>query len=101
MLSYLSSELHVAFKPFWHVESETEKVKAGEAVAKRLAFLESQMAGPYLLGDSFGVADAYLFVMLRWARSFGVPLSAKLLAYFERVTERSAVRQALAEEALS
>ena len=27
---------------------------------------------PYLLGTRFTVADAYLFVMLRWARQFSV-----------------------------
>ena len=101
MLSYLSTELHAAFKPFWHDASEPEKARAGEAVAKRLAFLENRMFGPYLFGLRFTVADAYLFVMLRWAKGFGLPLSPRLLGYFERVSERSTVRRALAEEAPS
>jgi glutathione S-transferase len=100
MLSYLSSELHAAFKPFWHASGEAEKARAAEAVAKRLEFLESRMLGLYLFGPRFTVADAYLFVMLRWARAFGVPLSDRLLGYFERILERSAVRQALSEEGL-
>ena len=49
----------------------------------------------------FTTADAYLFVMLRWARQFGVPMSAEITAYFERVAERPAVRQSLAEEGLT
>lgn len=101
MLSYLSSELHVAFKPFWHSDSAAERENAGAAVAKRLEFLESQMAGTYLMGPSFTVADAYLFVMLRWAKGFGLPLSPRLLSYFELISERAAVRQALAEEGLA
>ena len=101
MLAYLSAELHVAFKPLWHDASEAEKAKAREAVAERLEFLEDQIVELYLFGTHFTVADAYLFVMLRWARRFNVRVSSHLLGYFERVLERSTVRQALAEEALT
>jgi glutathione S-transferase len=100
MLSYLSSELHVAFKPLWHAASEADKAAARDAVAQRLSFLESHMAEPYLLGPRFTVADAYLFVMLRWARSFGVQISSHLLDYFGRILERGTVRRALMEEEL-
>jgi glutathione S-transferase len=99
MLSYLSTELHAAFKPLWHDATEAEKVKAREAVARRLDFLESRLPDLYLFGPRFTVADAYLFVMLRWAKGFGVPFPPRLPGYFDRVLERSAVRQALAEEA--
>ena len=100
MLSYLSSELHVAFKPLWHDASEADKAKARAAVAARLAFLENHILELYLFGPRFTAADAYLFVMLRWARAFGIALSPQLLGYFERVFERPTVRQALAEEGL-
>ena len=99
MLSYLSSELHVAFKPLFHEASETEKAKARETVAGRIDYLDTQMAGACLLGPRFTVADAYLFVMLRWAKAFGVRLSPDMLAYFDRVEARDSVRRALAEEA--
>lgn len=99
MLSYLSTELHIAFKPFWHDASEADKAKAGEAVARRLAFLEDRMQGLYLFGARFTVADAYLFAMLRWAKSFGLPLSTRMSDHFGRIAERSAVRRALADEA--
>jgi glutathione S-transferase len=99
MLGYLSAELHVAFKPFFRGPSEADKAAAAEAVTKRLDFLDNQMTGQYLLGPNFTVADAYLFVMMRWAKGFQLPLSSRLQDYFERISERSAVRQALAEEA--
>ena len=101
MLSYLSTEVHAAFKPLWHDASEADKDKAREAVAVRLNFLESQLVDLYLFGSRFTVADAYLFVMLRWAKGFAVPLSPLLLGYFERIMERSTVRQALTEEAVA
>ena len=100
MLSWLSTELHVAFKPFWHSEDEAERAAASEAVARRLALIEEHINELYLFGPRFTVADAYLFVMLRWAQAFGVPMSADMLGYFERVAERPTVRQALMEEGL-
>lgn len=101
MLAYLSAEVHVAFKPLFHAAGETEKAGARDAVAKRLEILEDHISELYLFGPRFTVADAYLFVMLRWARAFGVPLSSHMVGYFEGVLERSAVRRALAEEGLS
>lgn len=100
MLSYLSTELHTAFKPFYHSESETERAKAAEAVSKRLDLIADHVRELYLFGPRFTVADAYLFVMLRWAKAFGVPMAPQLHAYFDRVVERPTVRRALAEEAL-
>ena len=100
MLAYLSSELNVAFNPLWHAGSEAEKNAARDAVMRRVGLLDDHLAGLYLFGPRFTVADAYLFVMLRWARAFGLALSGSLLAYFDRVLEREAVRLALAEEGL-
>lgn len=101
MLSYLSSELHIAFKPFYHSTSDIEKAQAAEAVASRLDFLADHIHELYLFGPRFTVADAYLFVMLRWAKAFAVRVPLGLLGYFERVEERPAVRRALAEEGLN
>ncbi|MBV1686974.1 glutathione S-transferase N-terminal domain-containing protein [Novosphingobium sp. G106] len=101
MLSYLSCELHIAFKPFFHGADEAGKAAATEAVMTRLGFLENQMPGAYLLASNFTVADAYLFAMLRWAKGFELPLSTGLLDFFDRILARDAVRQALTEEGLA
>jgi glutathione S-transferase len=101
MLSWLSTELHVAFKPFWHDASDAEKTAAAEAVSKRLDLLAENIREFYLFGPHFTVADAYLFAMLRWAKAFEVRIPIEMLAWFERVAERETVRRALAEEGLS
>jgi glutathione S-transferase len=101
MLSYLSSELHVAFKPFWHAGNEAQKAAAAHAVGKRLDFLGGAMRGDFLFGKGFTVADAYLFVMLRWAKGFGLPFPPGLSPFFERIAGRETVRRALAEEGLA
>jgi glutathione S-transferase len=100
MLSWLSTELHVAFKPFWHSEDEAERAAAAEAVAKRLDLISEHINELYLFGPRFTVADAYLFVMLRWAHPFDVPKTPSMLGNFHRVAERPTVRQALTEEGL-
>jgi glutathione S-transferase len=66
-------------------------------VATRLELVSEHFNEPYLFGPSFTVADAYLFVMLRWAKTFGVRMAPELLGYFDRVVERGLVRRALAE----
>jgi glutathione S-transferase len=100
MLSYLSTELHPAFKPYWEAASEADQARAGEVVAKHLDLIADHVRELYLFGPRFTVADAYLFVMLRWAQMFGVRVPLTLLGYFERVAERDCVRRALAEEGL-
>ena len=55
-----------------------------------------------LAGALFALGlSQYLFVMLRWARGFDLPLPAGLSGFFDRITERSSVRRALAEEGLA
>ena len=100
MLSWLSTELHVAFRPFWHEASAADKAQASEAVATRLDQAAEHVRELYLFGPRFTVADAYLFVMLRWATAFGVAMPLELLGYFARVAERETVRRALVEEGL-
>jgi glutathione S-transferase len=96
----LSTELHAAFKPYYHDANDAAKAAAGEVVAQRLDLVENQINELYLFGPRFTVADAYLFVMLRWAKAFGVRISPEMHGYFERVAERETVRRALAEESL-
>ena len=99
-LSFLSSELHVAFHPLWKEPSDHDKVQVEEAVAKRLGIIENCMHEMYLFGPRFTVADAYLFAMLRWVRDFSMPMPPVLFGFFERVAERPLVRRALTEEGL-
>ncbi|WP_066586770.1 glutathione binding-like protein [Sphingomonas pruni] len=100
ILSWLSSELHVAFRPMWAPLEEPGKAAAKETVAKLLDIVSARINELYLFGPRFTVADAFLFAMLRWANAFGVRVSPEMHAYFERVAERPTVQRALAEEGL-
>jgi glutathione S-transferase len=101
MLAFISTEIHKSFKPYFSGASETDKAAAGQAIGKRLGFLAERMTGDYLFGGTFTVADAYLFVMLRWAQGMGIAWPEPLPAYFERVKAREAVRLSLEHEGLT
>lgn len=98
MLSFLSTELHIAFKPYFHDSSEADRAAARLAVQKRLNIIANRMRGPYLFGERFSVADAYLFVMLRWARNHDIEPPAPLAELFNRISARKAVQQSIGEE---
>src|SRR5690606_23092677 len=78
MLAFISTEIHQAFKPLWQAGPEADRQKARTAVALRLDYAAGRLAGDYLFGDALGVADCYLFVMLRWAEKFGVTMPEPL-----------------------
>jgi glutathione S-transferase len=101
ILAFLSTKVHMAFAPlFTHDARDRDRENAVETIARRLDFVSKTLGGRYLFGCRFTVADAYLFVMLRWAAQFGVMTPASLTWYLQRVTDRDSVREALAEEGL-
>lgn len=54
------------------------------------------------MGETFTVADAYLFTVTGWGRLVGVDVSpfARLVAYRDRVAARPAVQAAMKQEGL-
>ena len=101
-LAYVSTELHKAFKPYFNpAATDQEKDRAGKGVVRRLGFLAERLRGGYLFGPGFSVADAYLFVTLRWAKQFDLSVPEPFPAYFDRVTARPAVHAALEYEGLT
>lgn len=104
LLAYITSEVHKSYAPLWNPSSSEEaKQAARELIAKKFDYLQTRLGdGPYLTGDAFTPADAYLFVMLNWAVMKGVDLSRvpALVAYHGRVGERPAVQEAMRAEGL-
>jgi glutathione S-transferase len=103
-LGFISTEIHKGFGPLWHPESpEAAKALAKTNLAKRFAYLDQRLArGPYLLGERFTVADAYLFTVANWANFHRIDLDPypNLQAYLQRVGARPKVREALQAEGL-
>ncbi|MFC5581313.1 glutathione transferase GstA [Rhodanobacter terrae] len=102
MLGYINSELHKTYSPLFKPETPAEvRQERKEYLRKRYALLEGVLAKqPWLLGEHFTVADAYLFTVTNWAKPVELDLSGfpALLAFQKRAAERPAVRAALEAE---
>lgn len=104
MLGYINSELHKSYSPLFNPATpEAVRDERKAYLRKRYDLLEKSLAKqPFLLGEQFSVADAYLFVVTRWAGAVGLDLSdfKALQAFQQRVADRPAVQAALAAEGL-
>lgn len=77
------------------------KRKVPQSVAECFTLIESEMfAGPFVTGESFTIADPYLFTLATWLEGDGVDPARfpKVLAHRNRMAERPAVKKALAME---
>ncbi|HEY3851580.1 MAG TPA: glutathione transferase GstA [Steroidobacteraceae bacterium] len=104
ILNYITSEVHKAFSPLFKAETPADARKiAVDNLGKKLDWLSTHLAGKkFLMGDTFTVADAYLFTVLRWSGLVHVDLARWPVpaAYVARVGERPRVKEALHAEGL-
>ena len=108
--SYLCSTVHVAHAHKhrgyrWATQEAsfrdmTAKVAANETECFRL--IEDGMPeGPWVLGEDYSVADAYLFTIAGWLADDGVDIAQfpKVRAHFRRMGDRPAVKAILSKRA--
>jgi glutathione S-transferase len=100
MLAFISTEIHKQFGRTFFPTSDAEKDAAYQKIDKRLAYLAERLKTDYLFGTDMTVADAYLYVMLRWTNMKGRQLPEALVAYKARMDARPAVKLALQHEEL-
>jgi len=103
-LGYINSELHKSYSPLFNPATpEATREERKEYLRRRYALIEATLTRhPYLLGDEFTVADAYLFTVTRWAQFVDLDLTAfpHLQAFQQLVAARPAVARALEAEGL-
>lgn len=104
-LNTISTELHKGFSPLFGPPGMPDLAKeiAKTRLVDRLQWVDNELCGKtYLMGDTFTVADAYLFVVAGWGKYVGVDISAlaHLSAFMARVGARPAVQEALRAEGL-
>lgn len=104
-LNFISTEIHKTFSPLFSPTTTDDVRKAQlDKLTLRVGVVATRLEGkPYLFGDAFTVADAYLFTVLTWSRFVNFDLSQwpSVAAFMERVSARPAVQAALdAEKAL-
>lgn len=110
-VGFINSDVHKTFSMIFGAQrfvtqEDAQKELAASAsklLTKLFAQLDAQLAGkPYLAGAAPSIADAYLYVVLRWARAKEVDLSGQdnLAAFFKRMEADAGVQAALKAEGL-
>ena len=103
-LNFITTELHKGFSPLFNpAMPEEAKALARTKLAERLAWVDTQLDGKdHLMGDTFTVADGYLFTVAGWGRHVGVDIGGlkNLTAFMARVGARPAVQAAMKAEGL-
>ncbi|MFL6650426.1 MAG: glutathione S-transferase family protein [Sulfurifustaceae bacterium] len=101
-LNFVTSELHKPMAMMFSPDYAAAKEALAKHVNKRLDWLAQQLTGPYLMGESLSVADAYLFVVLNWSPWLKVELDRwpVLKDFVVRISARPKVQEALAAEGL-
>lgn len=116
-LAWCSSGIHPTYSHIRRAEryatSEAARADVVETGVKATQKLWGEVdakvaaeAGPWLLGETYSAADAYLFVFWTWARSptLGIDPEGDLpawTAHARRMGERPAVRRALEREGVA
>ena len=104
-LNYISTEIHKGFTPlFVPTTAEEWKPTLIAALVTRFSFVAKQLEGrDYLLGDTFTVADAYLFTTMNWCKFANISHDQwpTLKAYHERIAARPAVQAAVKAEGIT
>jgi len=107
--SYLCSTVHVAHAHRmrgyrWADEPEAieaMKRKVPHSVGECFALIEREMlVGPWVTGETYTICDPYLFTLAQWLEADGVDVAQlpKVADHRRRMSERPAVRRALAAE---
>ncbi|HLI99535.1 MAG TPA: glutathione S-transferase family protein [Bradyrhizobium sp.] len=107
--SYLCSTVHVAHAHRmrghrWADDPaalEAMKKKVPETVAACFELIENKMLqGPWVMGETYTICDPYLFTLAQWMEGDSVDPKRfpKVWDHRNRMSERAAVRKAVAEE---
>jgi glutathione S-transferase len=103
-LNFISAEFHKTLGALFNPRITPEwKENQLALFGRRCDLVASRLdGGPFLMGKTFTVADAYLFTILGWANFFKLDMSKwpALTNYQARVAARPAVQDAMRAEGL-
>lgn len=104
-LAYVATELHKGFSPLFNpsIDAQVKNDIFITQLQKKFSYLNQQLKDKkFLMGDHFTLPDAYLFVMLYWAKNLALDFSShvNLSHYFKQLITHPSVQQSLREEGL-
>ncbi|OHV76006.1 glutathione S-transferase family protein [Rhizobium sp. LCM 4573] len=105
---YISSTVHVAYAHRKRGYRWADRQESFDDMAAKMpknlrdcfALIENEyLAGPWVMGENYTVADAYLFTMSDWLAGAGVDIAEfpRVADHYRRMKERPAVQRAFAE----
>lgn len=101
-LNFIATELHKAVGPLWRPNlAEEQRMDVLQALGRRFDYVAAALEGrPFLTGDAFTIADAYLFAIVNWRKALRFDLDRwpLLRGFEERVRAMPAVREAMRAE---
>ncbi len=104
-LNFAATEVHKQLGALFNpkMTPEMKEVQLG-VIERRLNPLEKSLEGkPYVMGEQFTAADAYLFTVLNWTHPLKIDLGKwpNIKAYMARVGARPKVQETLRAEGLA
>jgi glutathione S-transferase len=103
-LGFINSEVHKAYSILFNPDSpEDFKTATRKRLGTRYAWIEQSLGSkPYLMGETFSIADAYLYTVSTWAKRHAIDLSQwpAVKAFVDRVAARPHVKEALLAEGI-
>lgn len=99
VLSYVATEVHPAVGCFFAPNQPADVTAFFRSrVAQKLTYVNDHLVGDrrFLVGDSFSVADSYLYIVLSWTQYVGIDLAAypKAQQFFRHIGGLENVRAA-------
>ena len=112
LVAWLSSTLHIAYAQLWRperflpegAESTVLVEHARELIRRHNSEVDGWIKGPWMLGENYSIADAYLLPFYRWGNRIGLTMAAECprwSGWTERMLERPAVAKTIAIEGIS
>jgi glutathione S-transferase len=106
---YLASTMHVnhAHKMRGHRWADQQssfddmKAKSVQTMTDSATYVENHvLKGPFVLGETFSLADPYLYVACNWLEGDGVTVAdfPKIVAFIEAMRGRTSVAQVIADD---
>lgn len=102
-VNFITTELHKSFAPLFNpAASDETKAFFRDIIGKKLDHVERELGdGPFLMGETLTLPDAYLFVIGGWTEKLiGLDRWPNIAAFRARMAERRAVRHVLRFEGL-
>lgn len=103
-LNFISSEVHKTLGALFNPKITPEWKEDRIALfGRRCDYIVKALGSkPFLMGDQFTIADAYLFTILGWANLFKLDMSKwpTLTEYVGRIAARAAVKETMKAEGL-